>query len=149
MLCLRFYLVVSEPNIPPGSMHVRSPIKVVLAEALLAAHLPPRPQLTKLSPLVCQWPGYVCCIWKCMHFQTHCCIWKCMHFQMHVSTESVSAPVVLHLLQRTPAMLPVPWLKVATALLEIWVFYPISWSPCSQQGCPSCVPCRHGTLRPV
>ncbi len=84
MLRLRFYLAISEPNISPGPMHVCSPLCVVLAEAHPAVHIPPCPQLARLSSLVCQQPGYVHCIWKCMHLQTH------------VSTELASVLVVLH-----------------------------------------------------
>jgi hypothetical protein len=43
MLRLRFYLVVSESDNPPDSMHVCSQLGVVLAEAHLAAHIPPPP----------------------------------------------------------------------------------------------------------
>jgi hypothetical protein len=79
-------------------------------------HVPPRPQLTRLSSLVCQRPGYVCCIWKCMRFQTHCCIRKQMHFQTHVSTKSASVTVISNLLQHTrmytrkKARSPLQWL---------------------------------------
>jgi hypothetical protein len=62
------------------------------------------------------------------------------HFQTHVSTESPPIPVILHLLQHTPAMLAVPWLKVTSTPLEIWAVYPRSQIPFSQQGCPSHVP---------
>jgi hypothetical protein len=63
-----------------------------------------------------------------------------MDFQTDVSIELVSVLVVLHLLQHTPVILAVPWLRVALTPLEIQALYPHSWSPSSQQGCPSHVP---------
>jgi hypothetical protein len=85
MISLGFYLVVSEPDIPPGFMHVHSPLWVVLAEAHLAANVLPCPQLIGVPSLICQQPGYACSVWKCMRFQTHHCVPKCMSFQTHVS----------------------------------------------------------------
>jgi hypothetical protein len=55
-----------------------------------------------------------------------------MHFQMHVPAELAPIPVFLHFLQHHPAMLAVPWLKVASTPLKIQALYLRSQSPCSR-----------------